>query len=425
MAKKTINYGFDLPSYNETADIELLNNNTVNIDAELKKNENNTGEVADDLAAHLAETVQDTDVTYTVGPGCDFETIQAALDSLRKTRITSSATVTISVAAGVHNHTAQINITHPNGDRIQIIGADPITTTASAVGTITGGAGNYSVPVTVASVAGMQVGQYAILRNTTGTGDHECLQGIWEITGIAGSVVTLKNTFQGAAFPAVTLTGGDFVVLTTTLQFTGCNGFYITSSLGLLNNVVLIGVNAADDNSGMYVIRASVQCGSNFGASGFVNGVMAIFRGGASIAPGAAFCGNTSAGLKADQMAGLIANRAVCNGNNVFGALALSQGNMNLTRALACGNTADGFRVEAKSSLNALNAKAKHNVKYGFIAIDASAIYAVGSEAKGNGTTDYMCRNASYIKAYSLVGSPTLSPALDTVGNKNSIIASL
>jgi hypothetical protein len=59
MAKKTINYSFDLPSYDETADIELLNNNTVNIDAELKKNENNTGEVADDLATHLAESVSD------------------------------------------------------------------------------------------------------------------------------------------------------------------------------------------------------------------------------------------------------------------------------------------------------------------------------------------------------------------------------
>lgn len=89
---------------------------------------------ASDLAAHLAETVLKTNKTINV-PG-NYSTIQAALDSLEYTWIPKYVTVTIQVAAGTYTHTSPIVIDHPCGSQIQIVGATPITTTVTGVGTI-------------------------------------------------------------------------------------------------------------------------------------------------------------------------------------------------------------------------------------------------------------------------------------------------
>ena len=153
--------------------------------------------VGSEFIKHLTDTIIDANKTITVGStGCDFTTIPNALDSIKTASITSSTTVTISLLTEMYEHTSQLKINHINGSNIRIIGATPIATTVSNVGGISGTTGDWSVPMTVASAVGMQVGQYAIIKNTTGTGNHEVLRGMYEITNINGNVVTVKNTYK-------------------------------------------------------------------------------------------------------------------------------------------------------------------------------------------------------------------------------------
>src|SRR5690554_4351714 len=102
MAKKTLNYNLIKPEYDEQADVELINANADIIDSELKERDTRIGPLASlltrvktsivnalnglqgDVDAHLAETMQDADITVTVGVGGDFSTINDALTYLSR-----------------------------------------------------------------------------------------------------------------------------------------------------------------------------------------------------------------------------------------------------------------------------------------------------------------------------------------------------
>ena len=340
---------------------------------------NATGNLQDS-GKSVANFVNIISSDLTLNVPSEYATIQDALNYLSDKFIPDNVTVTIRVAAGIHTHTSQITVKHPCGKQIQIVGADPITTTISSVGTVSGSAGNWSVPITVADATGIQVGQYAIVRNTTGTDDHYALRGIWEITDVSGNTITIKNTHRKDTFPTFTCTGGDVVVLTTILKFNDCHGITVDGAiLGYLNNVAVVS-NGASGYSGIialgnYSIRGAIRCGDNVGVNGFGS----------------------------------------------YGYYAAYSGSINAGYSIASGNGSHGYYATHPSSIYAGYSIASGNRSYGYCAAHSGSIYAGYSIASGNGT-DYNAIRMGYIYCYGYVGSPTFSPALNTEGNYNAII---
>ncbi|MBE3586579.1 MAG: hypothetical protein IMW94_10605 [Thermoanaerobacter sp.] len=343
--------------------------------------------LASDLASHLAETVITANKTINVP--ADYPTIQAALDSLKKAWIPRDVTVTIQVAAGTYSHTSPIIIDHPQGLHIKIIGATPVTTTITGVGTITGAAGNWSVPILVQSTSGIAAGDYVIIKGTTGTGDHYAFRGIWKVVSVdSATQITVQNTHRASTFPAATLSGGTVVALKTVLKFAGCRGIVVApnSALGLLDAVAVVGDGSV--NEGILVGRlpsdlgvpgpAFILLGSNVGVNGFgADGIWAGYGGTVS-----AYSGIASSG----------------NGQNGFLA-------------------GDGGAIWAGSST------ATNNKDRGFAATNGGAIDANRSTASGNINSDYYAWLESSIYVYGYTGAPTFSPAVNTVGNQNAIIS--
>ncbi len=397
MATYTQYYNLKKPESTDTTEIIAdLNGNYDDIDTYLyQKADKVSGATSGNLASldatgnlqdsgkSVANFVNIISSDLTLNVPSEYATIQDALNYLSDKFIPDNVTVTIRVAAGIHTHTSQITVKHPCGKQIQIVGADPITTTISSVGTVSGSAGNWSVPITVADATGIQVGQYAIVRNTTGTDDHYALRGIWEITNVSGNTITIKNTHRKGTFPTFTCTGGDVVVLTTILKFNDCHGITVDGAiLGYLNNVAVVSNGASGyigimalGNISNYSIRGAIRCGDNVGVNGFgSHGYFAAYSG------------------------SIYAPSTVASGNGSVGYYAACSGSIHAGYSTASGNGSHGYHADL-----------------------ASSIHAEYSTASGNGT-DYLAINMGCIYCYGYVGSPTFSPALNTEGNYNSII---
>jgi hypothetical protein len=343
----------------------------------------------------------------------DYATLQAALDSLKNVWIPKDVTVTIQVAAGNYAITSPITINHPCGNQIQIIGANPVKTTISSIGTVSGSAGNYSVPINVASAAGMAVGQIVIVSNVTGSGNYSVINGAWKITAISGNQITVTNTFQGSSFPSVSVSGGNVACLQTIIQANGCHGIVLSggTTLGNISNVAIIGNGTAGYN-GLYVgyvpisgniydSPAIISYGTNLGINGFGNSGVFINNHGSLLAGLIASSNNGSNGFVAGQ------------GSTIYA----------ISPLISTGNKISGFIVSNGSSISASSSTASGNGTYGFAATAGGAIYATNSTASGNANSDYYVWLESSIYASGYAGSPAFSPAINTVGNQNSIIS--
>ncbi|MGB9661346.1 MAG: hypothetical protein ACPL5F_04925 [Moorellaceae bacterium] len=364
----------------------------------------------DGLAAHLAETVITDNKNINVP--ADYPTIQAALDSLKKAWIPHDVTVTIQVAAGTYNHTSPIIVDHPCGLHIEIIGATPVTTTITGVGTITGAAGNWSVPIQVQSTASIAAGDYVIIKNTTGTGDHYAFWGIWKVISVDSTTqITVQNTHRKSTFPSATLNGGTVIALKTILWFANSCGVLVPpgSGLGLINNIALVGDGSAN-NYGLWVgynptnqnagAGAFVLCGTNFGVNGFGQG-----------------------GLVAAYSGSIWAKYVASSGNGLHGYYAYMNGVIRGDFSVASGNGQRGFSAERGGAFWVSSATACGNGNVGFWATIGGFIAADSSVASNNTNLDYYAWLESGILVTGYIGTPTFSPAVNTVGNANAIIS--
>jgi len=345
--------------------------------ADISYTNTTSGLVADDVQSAFDEIIVKTK-TINVA---NTESIQTALDSIKNAWIPRDATVTISLGAGQFDLTSAIVVDHPCGNRINIVGATPLSKTASGIGTVTGSNGAWSVPITVDDVTDVVIGQYAVITGTAGTGDYYLLEGIWEITAVddVNNVITITHTLAEDTFPEITITAATITIYPTVISCTGCSGFLFNSNdLGLLNNVLLIG-DGTDNRYGLHVgattIGAVVNLGSKVAVTGFDNGV---------------YVNNSR----------LVAPYIVVSSNDKAGVSAYNH-----------------------ASIDAPYSVVTFNGTYGFSALNMSSINAFTCTGYGNASQNYIASEMSYINIHSNKGAVTCSPTADTVGNKNSIIS--
>lgn len=423
---------------------------------------------------------------YTVkASGGDFTSIQAALDSLEEKWINTDVVVTISVDPGLFTSTSSILCRHPQGDRIKIVGATPVSTTITSLASQSGTAGNYSVVLNVASTTGMAIGDYCIVRGSTGTGEHRAIMGCWEVTDIPSlTQITVKNSYRKAAWPTLTITGGNLHCLKTILKFNGCDGFQFDNTAGKIYNVAIVGNGTANDGinisqRGNYFGRDVIYFGdgANFcvGINGFGRygvaqtstndlwlmylavsncGNYGVYAYNGSKIAGTYIIssGNGNIGIYATDGAYITCTYSYAIGNSTVGFYANARAGMNAQNSEAVGNIYSGFQANMGSTIDATSGKAINNGYHGFNAGSHSHVYATSSTATGNGAVanyygyfsainscirantstasgnfsgDYRTENSSIIVVTSYVGSPTFSPAVDIIGNGCSLIRSI
>jgi len=371
------------------------------------------------------------DTTINV-PG-DFSTLQEALDSLRYAWIPYDVTVTINIAEGTYEHSSPIYCNHPCGDRIQIIGADPIITTITGNGTVSGSQGAWSIPIIVSSTLGIEEGQFVLVKDTEGTGDHYAFRGIWEITAVdeGSNTVTVKNTYQNSSFPTAVLTGGNLVVLKTTLKFNNlCHGIKLDTHLGFLNNVALVGASSSyyhgillDPPGGK-----RLHIGSNVGITKFASGIRIESNSCVYADNGIASCGNVFHGIIVSNAGSFEGHHCTFNGNimtgcyancssSFFGNYTVACGNMSsgigagtsasiyADYSVACGNVVNGFFGMRSAGLKLTYCKADNNTKKGFFVTEGAGMNACNSSASYNGESGFSARASGSILAENATAS--------------------
>lgn len=325
------------------------------------------------------------------------------------------------------------------GENLHIVG-DWTDVTITAVGSVTGTTGAYSVPITLSSAEGVSVGDVLVIRGdncTVGTGSHEVLRGAWRITAVSGSVVTVTNTCWLSSFPTFAITSGFGFVLHSVITFENCDGVVVMgATLGELDKVAIAG-NASDywqssnvggtekGTNGVYVGGPTIVLNGkqdNANESGITNACASLGRytavldfdqqgivctKGASIYArfvtsssnrrrgwyaelnGSIWCknsvstGNYLDGYISDVGGGMMCNISTAAGNGGIGFSCITNGIMQNSTCTAASNLGDGFHVIGSGVMYCASSVAKDN-EIGFHASYNGAFLGNGSSASGN-----------------------------------------
>jgi len=374
--------------------------------------------------ARYARTITSTTLNV---PGT-YANIPAAMAYLSAFRILPNETVIISVAAGTHTAVSPITLSHPDGARIVITGANTVTTTASSVGAIGGSAGAWTVPITVVSAAGMAANDYLILRNVTGTGEYLIFSGLCKISSVVGNVVTVVCPAKNTVFPTATLTGGAVTCIKTMLTFAGCDGLKIDGPLGQINKIVVAG-NKTPSTIGLIGQRGSegmkdqafIYCGTSFGISSFGDGGVYAQYGGTVDA--AYLCvsdcliynvlsqhngsinfnygislGCAEAGIAASSSGNVSAETSISIGNGTYGSFCFQGGALLIPYSYMWSNVSDGWRAAWGGSIRGQDVSSKFNGGCGGFSVGGFAV-TPDSICSNNASSGIYCEGGGSIFA--------------------------
>lgn len=431
----TVNFRQGLTATRGTG--ENANTLTLDVDTPPTASITDYGTSADWAAALIAAGVATTgtilipaSVTAITPDGGQVAGVLALLN-----RIRVEAPITITLPSGTAALTSQVVVNSPDAQRISILGATPVSTTATSQVSASGSAKAYSVIIGVASSAGVSVGDYALIyQDVTGTGDYEAHAGIWKITAVdsgGSNRLTLLNTNHAAAWPTNTLTGGTVKILKTVLQFTGCDGFRFEGGqpLGRLDQVAIVGdydlaaatgttgahgiimsapvITGGGDSNARHNMAGGAAVGPNVGVSAFGEQGIAVAGRCVLVANFVASCsnrkrgwyseggnvrakftvgsGNGEDGFIADVSGALQVNGAFAAGNGLNGFWSTNNSMLVSASAHAVGNLSDGFEARGLTRLSSDASVSRNNTSAGYLASDGGMIDADSAEADGNG----------------------------------------
>lgn len=342
-------------------------------------------------------------------PG-DFPTIQAAHDSLLRTFIPPDVTVTINVAGERITQTKAIHINHNNGDRIEIIGADPTEYTVVSLESITQTA--FAFNLTDAS--GIAAGDIVEITESFGTGHHHSLMGAYRVTAVSGNTATVAHHMRTPVTDLGTVTLNNQTILrkmTTVISCDQCGGLQINYDRGLKRwrNIALVGDGSLGWDEGWARHGIHVGVRGWLYLEGYVSvigfGMSGLVAGGASFIFGqiGKLCGNGEHGLLLAYGAGIDSSYAVTNHNGKAGVFAhgiLPGGK--IENFISCGNESCGILTEgARMDVRAV---VGFNKAAGIASYYNSSVNATGSISFRNGFADFQSFTNSNMNVTSTAG---------------------
>jgi hypothetical protein len=185
----------------------------------------------------------DSNITETVSTATE-SALNTVLNKYKYVALPSNTTLTINLPAGVLNLTAPFTFPQLGGNTVVLNGVAPTSYNMTGVGSITGSAGNWSVPITLSNATGISVGDYVCIADNIGgsSGNYFWISGCWKVASVAGNTVTVTHTGRSSV-PAFTLTGGTLWKFNTVLKQTtsGSNGVILSNLHDIsLNNVAIV-----------------------------------------------------------------------------------------------------------------------------------------------------------------------------------------
>ena len=329
--------------------------------------------ILDDKTLYLSPTGNDT-----AGNGSSsapWATIGRALRFLRDRWIASDATVTIQLADGQYSHTAPVEIAHPCGSRIAIVGQNSYAKTMSSVVSSSGSSGAWSLVLQLNNVSNIAVGDYVLVTAASGGTNPLFAMGCHEITNVdsGNARITVTSKAINASAPSGAVAANVTVLKARLYWSAGTAGIVCAhrNALGLLDKVAILGNSVAysaglcsskgHDGTQWSAFGGEISCGASVGIA------------------------NWNYGIYSNHTGQVYANSVVISGC-LNGILSSMGGSVSAQSALVTGCT-NGMRSHNCSCLRANSASAICCTT-GFWATAYGYILAASSVVSGNGT-DY------------------------------------
>lgn len=367
-----------------------------------------------DLDIHV--DTSGSDVTGVGTISSPYASIAKALQTIDRSFIASDVFVSIKVGAGVFTSTSELEISHAYGNRIKITGVAPSlsTTITSVNGTPT----LTSFSINVSSTSGITAGDYVKITSTVGTGDHEVIEGVYEVISIPSSgVININPNYQGVVgtLTGIILTGGTVTKQPTILKYNGCHGIRVSNQhLKFLEDVTIVGDNTANKHAlisgNVYGVASANNAGGSIELGDNVN--VYLFGGYSIYASNGGYinadkCTSTRNGGGLYCGYNAVISAINCQINNIVdvGVLAEYNGVIDVNTAIisGCGSQALYANNRGVIKADSVTIDDKNNLN------GATAIV----HAKGMSTI--------FIPDYT-GGAVTYSPTWNTTGNGNSFI---
>ena len=406
------------------------------------------------ISSHIALTLISSNTTYYIATGgsdttgdgsfgSPWATVAHALLYLVNYCIAPGVTVTITVGDGTYTQSSLITITHPQGSQIKITGTNTYTTTVTSIASSSGSTGSWSYVLNVASVVNIAVNDYVSISGATGGTYPRNIQGCLKVTAVGASTITVASTFHSTVVASGGVTA-NITVFKTILSCASTGCFYIGNwqSLNLITKMILVGNGSS----------VGIKCDggyTNTGVVGFNTWSIGVYSTNRAFlnAYGINAASACAVGFQCDSNSGLIANNSISTGNSSHGYYCTSSSMMDVTGSSAGGNSTTGFFCTFNAGIYATVAYADFNTN-GFYALDRGFMNIGNSVAYYNSTFNVIIQQGSFARfdsgtstnsifgIYCVDGSVTTtysasvssnttnySPAVNTVGNNNSITA--
>ena len=236
--------------------------------------------ILDDLT--LCLSTSGNDVTGDGSPTAPWATIARALRFLRDRWIATDATVTIQLADGLYTMTAPVEINHPCGSRIAIVGQNTYAKTMSSVAGYSGSSGAWSLTVVLNNVSNITVGDYVLITGASGGSFPLYTLGCHQVTAVnvADSQITVASKAISSSFVSGSVAATVTVLKARLYWSAGTAGIVCAhrNVLGLLNKVAIIG-NGVSLSAGLCTSKGhdgtwwegdggKIACGTSVGIAG-------------------------------------------------------------------------------------------------------------------------------------------------------------
>jgi hypothetical protein len=409
------------------------------------------------------------DTTGDGSSGTPWLTIAKTVDYLKDKWVNNDVTVTIQAANGTYSQSTTNNIEHPCSSRIKYQGENRYDYSMTSIQSSSGSPGSYSFILNMSSVANIAVNDYVLIHTLSGGTDPQHMAGCYKVTNVdsgntritilstqndtnvaagavAGTVNILKtmlsHTANSSAFTISDNSSIEFsnIAIVTTNAGASANG--ITTSLG--SNVIstYLGIAGSGSNAGIYAPQSSNVNSSALCISGFTYGLFAWQS--ATFQLSTFCCSNCTVGVYASDTVSIYMPSSVVTNCGSVNISMLGTSNINLASS-KIHNGSTGLQVTTNAGATTTSAIFKDFLSAGINIIDKGTIsggvtisycgnginaqYAssanIGSSTVTNCTTGAYAVFASFInRTGSSFSSNTTdySPALDTVGNEESLI---
>jgi hypothetical protein len=347
----------------------------------------------------------DSNVTKTVSTVTE-SALNAVLNEYNYIALPSGTTFTINLPSGVFNLTAPLTLPQLGGNTIVINGVAPTSYSISGFGSVTGSAGNWSVPINLSSATGINVGDYIGIdyNSINASGTWQWITGCWKVTAVSGNTITVQNTARFSSVPSFTFSSGNLYKFNTVLKQTTstANCVYLSNLREVsLNNIAIV-TDSSNNSIGLKIYNCSKININNVGINNFYTNLQAKDGISTIYVLGFLMCCNAtySYGVEIDYNNNVIADNytyfVITNGNYVTGFYTNYSKNSHLN-LVSCGN---GYGVAAVMS-----------------DVYLTTVYALSNTSNDVYAT-YQARLTLYTASYG-----SISPTVNTYGNYNSYIA--